>query len=75
MQYQIEIMLHSQNHTISIKDDNFAMHLSRSILDDFEIEGNNSRLVMLSAYVKSVYSLYKQEQTTKQMLHKIELLS
>jgi len=74
MQFQIEIMLHSQNHTIDIENDDFALHLYRSIADDFDIEGNNSRLVLLRAYVKKNYELYLSQKSTKHMLHKIELL-
>jgi len=74
MQCQIEIMLHSQNHTIDIEHDDFALYLYRSVTDDFAVEENNSRLVMLRAYVRKVYELYLQQQSTEQILHKIELL-
>ena len=74
MQYQIELKLHSKNHTIDIADDDFALYLYRSIADDFDIEGNNSRLVLLRSYVGKVYQLYLQQQSTEEMLHKIELL-
>ena len=74
MQCQIEIMLHSQKHTIDIADDDFALYLYRSVTDNFDVEGNNSRLVILRSYVKQVYELYLQQKSTEKMLHKIELL-
>ena len=74
MQFQIEVMFHSQNHTINIYDEDFALYLYRKMIQDFKIDGNNSRIVLLRAYVKKVYELYLQQKTTEQMLHKIELL-
>jgi len=75
MQYQIELKLHGQNHTIDIVDNDFALYLYRNVTDDFEIEGNNSRLVLLHSYVRKVYELYLQQKSTEQVLHKIELLT
>jgi len=67
-------MLHSQKHTIDIVDDDFALYLYRSVADDFDVEGNNSRLVMLRSYVKKVYELYLHQKSTEQLINKIELL-
>ena len=75
MQYQIELKLHSQNHTIDIADDDFALYLYRNVADDFEIEGNNSRLVLLRAYIKQAYELYLQQRATEEIIDKIELLT
>ena len=75
MQFQIELKVHSQKLDLKTCDADFALFLNCTLLDDFEMEGNNSRLSMLRAYVKSVYELYLQEKAVSQMLHKIELLT
>lgn len=75
MKYQIELKVHGQNLELKTNDADFALYLNCTLLDDFEIEGNNSRLSVLKAYVKSVYELYLQNKSVEKMLHKIELLT
>ncbi len=54
-----QIMLHSQNFTISLdEEDDFNIFLSVSLHEDFK-QSNITRLQMLNAYVKKVYELYK----------------
>jgi len=75
MKYQIELKIHGQKLDLKTCDADFALYLNCSILKDFEIEGNNSRLSVLKAYVKSVYELYLQDKAVKKIVHKIELLT
>ena len=75
MKYQIELQVHSQKLDLKTDDADFALYLNCTILEDFEIEGNNSRLSALRAYVKSVYALYLQNKSVEKMIHKIELLT
>ena len=75
MKYQIELKVHGQKFDLKSSDADFALYLNCTILEDFEIEGNNSRLSVLRAYVKSVYELYLQDKAAKRMVHKIEMLT
>lgn len=52
----------------------FVLCLKCTILDNFEIEDNNSRLSVLRACVKSVYELYPQDKSVEKLAHKLELL-
>ncbi len=60
---------------IKISDDDFDLYLNICVLEDFELEGNNSRLSVLRAYVKSVYELYQQDKSVEKLAHKLELLT
>lgn len=75
MKYQIELQVHSQNLELKTNDADFALYLNCTLLKDFEIEGNNSRLSVLRAYVKSVYELFLYEKSVEKIVHKIELLT
>jgi len=75
MKYQIELKVHGQDLECKTDDADFALYLNCTILEDFEIEGNNSRLSVLRAYVKSVYELYLQNKAVEKMVNKIELLT
>ena len=75
MKYQFEIKVHGQIFDIRTDEGDFALYLNCTILDDFEIEGNNSRLIALRSYVKVSYQLFLHEQAVDEMIHKIELLT
>lgn len=75
MKYQIELKVHGQKFDLNISDADFALYLNCTVLEDFEIESNNSRLSVLRAYVKSVYELYLQDKSVEKLVRKIELLT
>ena len=74
MKYQFELKIHGKSFNLQTDEDDFSLYLYKSILEDFEIEENNSRLITLIAYVKSVYELYLHERAVDEMIDKIELL-
>ena len=75
MKYQIELKVHGQKFDLKSNDADFALYLNCILLEDFEIESNNSRLSVLRAYVKSVYELYLQNKSVEKIVNKIELLT
>ena len=75
MKYQIELKVHGQNLELKTNDADFALYLNCTLLEDFDIKGNNSRLSVLRAYVRSVHELYIQTNSVEKLVHKIELLT
>ena len=74
MEYQIDLKVYGQKYDLKIQEDDFSLYLYKNIIEDFKINDNNSRLVMLRAYVKSVYSLYQQQKRVERIIDKIEEL-
>ena len=52
MQFQIEVMFHSQNHTINIHDEDFALYLYRNSLDT--LDKINDKKVMVGAIAPTI---------------------
>ena len=68
----LQIMLHSQNFTISLdEEDDFNIFLSVSLHEDFK-QSNITRLQMLNAYVEKVYELYLQELEVSKIIDRFE---
>lgn len=53
-------------------DDDFAKFLTAQMTKDFNIDGNNDLKLLLQAYVRKNYELYKQEMKIEEILLKIE---
>ena len=53
-------------------DDEFAKFLEVQMEKDFNIEGNNELKLVMQAYVRKVYELYKQEEKIEKILQKLE---
>ena len=74
MNYQLELKVHGQNFDLKTDSDDFAFYLYRRVIEDFEVEGNNSRVMLLKAYVRQVYELYMLQESSEKIIDKIELL-
>ena len=53
-------------------DDEFATFLEIQMEYDFNIEGNNELKLVMQAYVRKTYELYKQEEKIAEILKKLE---
>ncbi len=53
-------------------DDAFADFLLTQLEKDFKLDGNNDLKVLLQAYVRKNYELFKQEQTIAMILDTID---
>lgn len=53
-------------------DDEFAKFLEVQMESDFSVEGNNEIKLVMKAYVRKTYELYKQEAEIIKILKKIE---
>jgi len=73
LKYQINLKIHHQNYDLTTDEDDFALFLYKNILEDFEVDDNNSRLDLLNAYVKKVYALYQQEQSIENIIDKLDI--
>ena len=68
----LDVMLHSQNFTISLdEEDDFNIYLSVSLYEDFK-QSNITRLQMLNIYVEKVYELYKIENEVSKIIECFE---
>jgi len=74
MQYQLELKVHSQKFNLKTDSDDFAFYLYRRVIEDFKVEENNSRVMLLKAYVRQVYELYMLQESSEKIIDKIELL-
>ena len=74
MNYQLELKVHGQKFDLKTDSDDFAFYLYRRVIEDFEVEGNNSRVMLLKAYVRQVYELYILQESSEKIIDKIELL-
>ena len=72
MKYQIELKVHGRMYELQSDDLAFTFDLCKSVMDDFEIDGNNSHAVALRAYVKVCYQLFLQSESIDEMLQKLE---
>ena len=69
----ITIKIHSQDFDVKVSDE-YVMSLFFSMNEDLDLQGNNSRIDLLQAYVKSVYNLYLQSKAIEKITVKIDLL-
>ena len=53
-------------------DNEFAKYLEVQMESDFNIEGNNEIKIVMQAYVRKTYELYKQEVEIVKILKKLE---
>ncbi len=53
-------------------DNEFAKFLEQQMERDFKIEGNNDPKLVMQAYVRKVYGLYRQEKKIAEILKKLE---
>ena len=53
-------------------DDEFAKFLEVQMEKDFNIEGNNELKLVMQAYVRKTYELYKQEEKIVEIIKKLE---
>ena len=75
MQYQLELKVHGQKLDLKTDNDDFAFYLYRGVIEDFEVAENNSRVMLLQAYIKKVYQLYLLQESSEKILDKIELFT
>ncbi len=53
-------------------NDEFAKFLEVQMESDFNIEGNNELKLVMQAYVRKTYELYKQEEKIVEIIKKLE---
>ena len=72
MKYQIELKVHGRLYELQSDDLAFTFELCKSVMEDFEIDEDNSHLVALRAYVKVCYQLFLQSKSIDELVQRLE---
>ena len=70
MSRKIALHINGRRFDVDVEDE-FSEFLLKSIDEDFNIDGNNDAKVLLQAYVRKNYELYKQDKKIKEITKKL----
>ena len=72
MKYQIELKVHGRMYELQSDDLAFTFELCKQVMDDFEIDENNSNITAISAYLKVCHKLFLKSKSVDELVQKLE---